>query len=239
MNLGRQVPVFTSALCEGALCFCTEVIDSSGVAGRIEALLAKKTGRPRHLKVRAVFVALLCLAIDDRPLHIKAATTLLYERLPASWRARLGISGDASGRKAFLARYRQVRYLSHLVLSHIDPSPGPKDRVLPVAELAAKRGNLSEAEVATRQEALEKLVADLLGASVEVCSTDELSGFDGSVGLDATPVPLWSRGPRRAGGRLPATLMGAGTCEKETTGRGPVRRARCCARSTGPWKPRS
>ncbi len=130
MNLGRQVPVFTSALCEGALCFCTEVIDSSGVAEGIEALLAKKTGRPRHLKVRAVFVALLSLAIDDRPLHIKAATTLLYERLPASWRARLGIRGDASGRKAFLARYRQVRYLFHLVLSLIVPSAEPKDRVL-------------------------------------------------------------------------------------------------------------
>ena len=48
--------------------------------------------------------------------------------------------------------------------------------------------------MATRQEALEKLVADLLEASVKVCSADELAGFDGSVGLDATPVPLWSRG---------------------------------------------
>jgi hypothetical protein len=195
MNLGRQVPVFTSALSEEALCFCTEVIDSSGVAEGIEALLAKKTGRPRHLKVRAVFVALLSLAIDDRPLHIKAATTLLYERLPASWRARLGIRGDASGRKAFLARYRQVRYLFHLVLSLIDPSAEPKDRVLAEKELAARRKKLTEAEVATRQEALEKLVADLLEASVKVCNAEELAGFDGSVGLDATPVPLWSRGP--------------------------------------------
>ena len=67
MNLGRQVPVFTSALSEEALCFCTEVIDSSGVAEGVEALLANKTGRPRHLKVRAILVALLCLAIDDRP----------------------------------------------------------------------------------------------------------------------------------------------------------------------------
>ena len=61
-----------------AISFCTEVIDSSGVADKIEALLAKKTGRPRHLKVRAIFVALLLLAIDDRPLHLKAATKLLF-----------------------------------------------------------------------------------------------------------------------------------------------------------------
>jgi hypothetical protein len=194
MSQGRPVPVSSSALTEEAISFCTEVIDSCGVADELEDLIKKPTGRPRALNVRALFVALLLLAVDDRPLHIKAATRLLYERLPASWRARLGISGDASGRKAFLARYRQVRYLFHLVVSLVDPSPEPKDRVLPVAELAAKRRRLSEAEVATRQGALEKLVADLLGASVKVCSADELSGFDGSVGLDATPVPLWSRG---------------------------------------------
>ena len=147
------------------------------------------------MKVRAILVALLLLAIDDRPLHLKAATKLMFWRLPAIWRAELGIKGDASGRKAFLARYRQVRYLFHLVLAVIDPSVEPKDRVLPEKELAARRKKLTEAEVAARQKALEKLVADLLEASVKVCSREELAGFDGSVGLDATPVPLWSRGP--------------------------------------------
>ena len=165
------------------------------MADELEELIKKPTGRPRALKVRALFVALLLLAVDDRPLHLKAAAKLLYWRLPAPWRARLGITGDASGRKAFLARYRQVRYLSHLVLSLVDPSAEPKDRVLPVAELAAKRKTVTAAEVASRQKALQKLVADLLEASVKVCCPEELAGFDGSVGLDATPVPLWSRGP--------------------------------------------
>ncbi len=195
MSPGCQVPVFTSALSEEAISFCTEVIDSSGAAEEIERLIKKQTGRPRHLKVRAVLVALLLLAVDDRPLHLKAAAKLLFWRLPTAWRARLGISADASGRKAFLARYHQVRYLFHLVLSVIDPSAEPKDRVLPEKELAARRKKLTEAEVAARQKALGKLVADLLEASVKVCSSEELAGFDGSVGLDATPVPLWSRGP--------------------------------------------
>jgi hypothetical protein len=195
MSPGRPVPASSSALTEGSISFCTEVIDSSGVAGELEELIKKPTGRPRALKVRALFVALLLLAVDDRPLHLKAAAKLLYWRLPAPWRARLGITGDASGRKAFLARYRQVRYLSHLVLSLVDPSAEPKDRVLPVAELAAKRKTVTAAEVASRQKALQKLVADLLEASVKVCCPEELAGFDGSVGLDATPVPLWSRGP--------------------------------------------
>jgi hypothetical protein len=59
---------------------------------------------------------------------------------------------------------------------------------------------LGEAELAARQVALEGLVAELLEASVKVCSADELAGFDGSVGLDATPVPLWSRGPSARSG---------------------------------------
>jgi hypothetical protein len=191
-----------------AISFCTAVIDSSGVASRIEALLVKKTGRPRQMKVRAILVALLLLALDDRPLHIKAATQLLFCKIPASWRDRLGINGDANSRKALLARYRQARYLFGLVLALVDPSADPKDRALSAEELAARRKILSEAEVASKQGALEKSLADLLEASVQVCSEGELAGFDGSVGLDATPVPLWSRGPS----------VRAGTCASDPDG---------------------
>jgi hypothetical protein len=195
MSQERPVPASSSALTKEAISFCTEVIDSSGVAEEIERLIKKRTGRPRALKVRALFVVLLLLAMDDRPLHLKAATKVLFCKLAGPWRAKFGINGDASGRKAFLARYRQVRYLFHLVLSVIDPSVEAKDRVLALPELAAMREELSKEEVVTRQARLEKLVADMLEASVRVCSPEELAGFDGSVGLDATPVPLWSRGP--------------------------------------------
>jgi hypothetical protein len=40
----------------------------------------------------------------------------------------------------------------------------------------------------------------LVQASVGICSDEELSGFTGSVGLDATPVPLYSRGPSKRAG---------------------------------------
>jgi hypothetical protein len=195
VSTARPVPSFSSLPLDEAISFCAAVIDSSGVASKIEALLVRKTGRPRQLKVRAILVALLLLAIDDRPLHIKAATQLLFCKLPGPWQAELGITTGATGRKAFLARYRQARYLFGLVLALVDPSAEPKDRALPAEELAARRKELSEAEVACRQAALEKLLAELLEASVKVCSQGELAGFDGSVGLDATPVPLWSRGP--------------------------------------------
>jgi hypothetical protein len=210
LSQGRSLPGPCSALSDEAVCFCAHVIDSSGVASKIESLLARKTGRPRQMKVRAILVALLLLAIDDRPLHLKAATKLMFWRLPVIWRAELGITGEAMGKKAFLARYRQVRYLFHLVLSVVDPSVEAKDRVVMCKELAARRKKLSDEDMAARQKALEKLVADLLEVSVQVCSGKELASFDGSVGLDATPVPLWSRGPSARRGPAPVTPTGAG-----------------------------
>jgi hypothetical protein len=125
------------------------------VVERLEALLERGTGRPRELKVRAVLVALLLLALDDRPLHLKAATKLLFCRLPETWRQRLGTAGTAMTKhagtamtkhagtamtkKAFLARYRQVRYLFHLALSVMGPSAEAKNRVVPEQELAGMR----------------------------------------------------------------------------------------------------
>ena len=189
------LPQCCSALSSQALSFCTGVIDSSGVAERLEAVLSRPTGRRRNLHVRALLVALLCLAIDDRPLHLKAATKLLFSGLDAAWREELGVVGKADDKRTFLARYRQVRYLFHLVISVVDPSCEPKDRLLGQDELIQRPKPLSEEELTVRRRRLVETVNDLLTASVKVCSDDELQAFDGSVGLDATPVPLWSRGP--------------------------------------------
>jgi hypothetical protein len=150
--------------------------------------------------VRALLVALLLLAIDDRALHLKAATRLLYRSLSAQWRAELGVVGEATTKKGFLARYRCVRYLFHLATSVMDPSRQVKNRVMDQGDLDALAAELSEAEVALRRARLESVVNDLIEASVKVCSADELAGFDGSVGLDATVVPLFSRGPSARAG---------------------------------------
>ena len=47
---------------------------------------------------------------------------------------------------------------------------------------------------------LEALVNALLEASVAVLDGDERAAFDGCTGLDATPVPLFSRGPSKRAG---------------------------------------
>ena len=68
--------------------FAAELIDRSGKAPVIEAALAHATGRPRPLPVRAVLTALLCLALDDRPLTKKIHT---------SCSAAADLCGDALG----------------------------------------------------------------------------------------------------------------------------------------------
>jgi hypothetical protein len=184
------------------------VVDASKVAERLEAHLVRATGRRRTLSVRALLVALLLLAIDDRPLHVKAATRLLYCGLDMDWRSALGVVGEANTKKSLLARYRCVRYLFHLVTSVMDPSKEVKNRVVDQGALDALAKELSDSEVVARRERLESVVAALLEASVTVCTNEELARFDGSVGLDATVVPLFSRGPSSR----------AGTCASDPDG---------------------
>ena len=107
-----------------------------GVAERLEALVAKATGRPRELKVRAVLVALLVLALDDRPLHLKAATRLLFCRLPPA-----GAAPARHNRRG----YDQKGLLGPLPPSALPVPPGDlggrpfgqvKNRVIPGQQLA-------------------------------------------------------------------------------------------------------
>lgn len=180
--------------------FCASVIDDSKVAEGLEDQLRASTGRPRSLGVRALLVALFALALDDRPLHLLAATRLLFCQLPATTRRLLGVEGDATTTRALLACYRRVRYLFHRVLSVVDPSKEPKNRRMADALFDALRKDIDAEEQHRRRAQLDSFVSDLVFASIKVCSAQELARFSGGVGLDGTPVPLWSRGPSQRAG---------------------------------------
>jgi hypothetical protein len=180
--------------------FAAGLIDRSGKAPVIETALAKTTGRPRPLPARAVLTALLCLALCDRPLFLTDATRLLFCQLPDASRALLQVTGTATTRRAFLAAYRRVRYCFHAILSVADPSALPKNRRRSAGELAAAARKLEPAQAAAARDRLEALINALIEASISVLDDDERAAFDGGTGLDATPVPLFSRGPSKRTG---------------------------------------
>jgi len=197
---GLEVPGPGRAPDEQAVRFAAGLIDRSGQAPVIEAALAHRTGRRRPLPARAVLTALLCLALDDRPLFLTEVTRLLFCQLPPAGRRLLGVPGTAPTERAFKAAYRRVRYCFHAIASVADPSALPKNRRLTQDELKARTKPMTPDQATAARNRLEALVNALLEASVSVLDEAERAAFDGGTGLDATPVPLFSRGPSRRAG---------------------------------------
>jgi hypothetical protein len=185
---------------DGMVAFAAELIDRSGKAPVIEAALAHATGRPRPLPVRAVLAALVCLACDDRPLFLTEAARLLFQQMSGTSRRLLGVPGTAGGERAFLAAYRRVRYCFRAICSVMDPSALPKNRRLTAEELAARTRPMTPVQAQAARGRLEAFANSLIEASISVLTGEERAASDGCTGLDATPVPLFSRGPSRRAG---------------------------------------
>ena len=197
---GLTLPATGGGISDQTAAFAAELIDRSGKAPVIEAALAHAAGRPRPLPVRAVLTALVCLALDDRPLFLTEATRLLFCQLSPASRGLLKITGAVTTQRAFLAAYRRVRYCFHAICSVMDPSALPKNRRLSQADLTARTRPMIPGQADAARGRLEAFINALLEASISVLTDAERAASDGSAGLDATPVPLFSRGPSRRTG---------------------------------------
>jgi 2-hydroxychromene-2-carboxylate isomerase len=85
-------------------------------------------------------------------------------------------------------------------LSVTGPSGLPKNRRLTPAQLAAATRKMTPAQADAARQRLEAFINSLLEASISVLEEEERAAFDGSAGLDATAVPLFSRGPSKPPG---------------------------------------
>ena len=200
---GLTLPPAGGGVSDQTVAFAAALVDSSGKAPVIEAALAHRTGRPRPLPVRAVLTALLCLALDDRPLFLTDATRLLFCELSGASRRLLGVpdtTTTTTTERAFLAAYRRVRYCFGAIGSVMDPSPLPKNRRLTQDDLKARARKMAPAQAEAARGRLEAFINSLIEASIGVLTDEERAAFDGCTGLDATPVPLYSRGPSRRTG---------------------------------------
>jgi len=197
---GLALPAPGGGVSDQTVALAAELIDRSGKAPVIEAALAHATGRPRPLPVRAVLTALLCLALEDRPLFLTEATRLLFGQLSGASRRLLGVGGTAATERAFQNAYRRVRYCFGAICSVMDPSALPKNRRLTEQDLQARAKPMTPAQAEAARGRLEAFINALLEASISVLTGEELEAYDGCTGLDATPVPLFSRGPSRRTG---------------------------------------
>ena len=197
---GLPLPPAGGGVSDQTAAFAAGLIDRSGKAPVIEAALAHRTGRPRPLPVRAVLTALLCLALDDRPLFLTEATRLLFCQLSPSSRSLLKVTGTVTTHRAFLAAYRRVRYCFGAICSAMDPSPLPKNQRLSQADLTARTRPMPPSQAEAARGRLEAFINSLIEASISVLTSEEHAAYDGCTGLDATPVPLFSRGPSKRSG---------------------------------------
>ena len=127
-------------------------------------------------------------------LHLSAVSDVLFSRLSEQARRTLGVGGQVSDHRSFLARYRQVRYLFSKVAAVLDPSGLAKNRRLTLEEFAACCRVVSEDEELAARGRLESFMGRLLGASVDEAGVAPATL---AYGLDATAVPLFSRGPSK------------------------------------------
>ena len=197
---GLTLPPAGGGVSDETVAFAAELTDRSGKAPVIEAALARRTGRPRPLPVCAVLAALVCLALDDRPLFLTETTRLLFQHISPASRRLLGVPGTAATERAFLAAYRRVRYCFAAICSVMDPSALPKNRRLSEQDLAARTRKMTPAQIQAARGRLEAFINSLIEASVSVLTDEERAASGGSAGLDATPVPLFSRGPSKRTG---------------------------------------
>ncbi len=146
------------------------IVDSSGVAGRIEALLAPGV-RPRQLSVRSLLIGMLASQADGRPAHLRRVHEALVS-LPGPECARLGVTTIWKSGPHVLT-YRQVAYTF--------------GRVVEVLSKQAPDG--------TPSEALGEIVDTLVEASI----ADEAKSASACLAVDWTDLETWALAPHSDG----------------------------------------
>jgi hypothetical protein len=142
------------------------IVDASGVAGRVEALMPAG-GRPRQLPVRTLLIGMLAAAADDRPAHLVRVHRALVTLGPADQR-RLRIVIDWRAGPHLLT-YRQVERTFGLVVNALT----------------------KQTPDGTPNEVLATIIDDLVEASVPV----EHKHSSSALAVDWTDHETWALGP--------------------------------------------
>jgi len=171
----------------------------------IEEWIAESIGKGRPqtkiaVSVSALFVAMGLAAIDAREMLIERFTKVLYWQISDEMRSELGLGERVEpGGPGWDAAYQRVRRTFHAVASVMDPSPNPKNRILTKKEFKSQVQSLTpefEAEAYRRLDLISNRIVHL---SFLLLPRYVRRRWKGSGAIDATPVPLFSRGTSKRG----------------------------------------
>lgn len=186
-----------------------DLMDVVGTLGEWKTAERKgRGGRPETFPMHAVLVALVLCALTDEPLRLRRVRNMMFVDLSPRWRSVLGIPDPPADHdeQGWLAVERNVRTRFHSMLDLMDPSPTPKNRRLGDeeyrAEVKRRRAKRSDEEWAIRYDRLEYFINRLLEASMLLLPREVRRAWNGSVGVDATVVPSFSRWETRSGGSV-------------------------------------
>ncbi|GAA3161158.1 hypothetical protein GCM10010466_60130 [Planomonospora alba] len=193
----------------------------SGAAALLTPLLARSCGRPRLLTVEGLLAGLFLCALE-RPnaVHLSRVTDVLHFSIPEPWRRRFGVKDRSDDSCGFEAAYAVVRRLFDAVLACVGSSPLPRNRRLPAETAAALRSQADAAALAGRAELLRVVVNGIVEASLDPVRPVLDRHWDGSIGIDATPVATYARGTK-TGAPHTATDPDAGWYVREGDHRAP------------------
>ncbi|MCP2340658.1 hypothetical protein [Actinomadura rupiterrae] len=195
-------------------------IAESGIVAELERYIARERGRPRTCTVEGLLVGMALCAHRTGGVLFTQVTEILHWGIPEDWRRRFGLVDRVDNARGFAAAYRVVLRLTHRLLDELNPSPLPMNRRLPVAVVEQIIQEADSELLAQRRERLHKVIDAILGASIAAVRHRLDEHWDGSLGVDATPIATWARGVEQDG-PVTATDPDAGWYVREGDHRAP------------------
>ncbi|HUY06246.1 MAG TPA: hypothetical protein VMU99_03170 [Acidimicrobiales bacterium] len=168
-------------------------------------------GRPRNLlSVRAVLVALVVLALDQKPLLLTKVYELLTKRISpkmcdeigAHFRMHVITDGSAKHQKAIKnADYAMIWRRMQDILEPIEPYEYPRNRRLTNAEFAKYKAKWSTPEnmanIEMKSDRLDLITGALLDVTFLSIPRDIRRRYKGAIAIDESALPLAARGPSK------------------------------------------
>ncbi|TDD32922.1 hypothetical protein E1287_21210 [Actinomadura sp. KC06] len=173
-----------------------EFVDASGIADELQAMIAKTTGRPRLCTVQGLLVGMtLCSRRNaNGAVFFNQVADILHWAIPEDWRRRFKLLERPDNLDGFEAAYAVVLRLFRAIVAGLDPSPLPKNKRLTVTQAKAHFAGADPHLLQEHRHALTRISNRILQASLAAVEQHLATLWDGSVGIDATPIETFARG---------------------------------------------